>query len=43
MNRFGETIKQLKASNIEEAIELFSQIKNLDKKELLKIYTVIKK
>jgi hypothetical protein len=41
-NRTGEIINQIKADNLEEAIELFSEIKNLDKKELLKIYNVEK-
>lgn len=39
----GEKFKEVKANTFEEAIEMFSQIKNLNKKELLKIYTVTKK
>jgi hypothetical protein len=38
--KFGETIKKVKASSLELAIELFSKIKRLEPKDLLKTFKV---
>ena len=41
-NRNDEIINKIRVGSLEEAIEYFSKIKDLDKKELLEIYKVEK-
>lgn len=38
----GETLKIIKANNLEGAIKSFAQLKNLSEEDLLKIYEVEK-
>ena len=40
--RMGAIVMKTKASNLEEAINYFSKIKQLPKKEFLKLFLVVK-